>query len=251
MSRLLDTHFHLELFENYLQIADEIERLGIYTLAVSNAPSFYDGFRVRLGPRRFIRQAVGLHPELVRTHGHELPLLLERMSEVRYVGEVGLDYSPPHRASAVEQRKVFAATVARAREVGGRVLTIHSRGAEAEVLEVLGENFPGMALLHWYSGNARTLERALELGCYLSVNPAMLRSQKGQRLLENLPRERVLTETDGPFVQISGRAALPWDVLGVLEHFSQMWNLSLEEAQGVVHQNFARVLEGSSPMKLH
>ena len=137
---------------------------------------------------------------------------------------------------------------ARARELGGRVLTIHSRGAEAEVLEVLGENSPGMALLHWYSGNVRTLERALELGCYFSVNPAMLRSQKGQKLLEHLPRERVLTETDGPFVQILGRAALPWDVLGVLEYLSMAWNLSLEETQDVVHQNFARVLKGNSPV---
>ena len=64
----------------------------------------------------------------------------------------------------------------------------------------------GIPVLHWFSGPRRDLECAIELGCWFSVGPAMLRSRTGRALAALMPRDRVLTESDGPFAQ-EGRDA--------------------------------------------
>lgn len=243
MTRLVDAHFHLDLFPDYARVADDIERRQIYTLAVSTAPSFYRRFRAMLSERRYIRLAVGLHPELAERHEHELPDLLLLMEEQRYVGEVGLDSSPAHRATAAAQRRVLEAVLVRANALGGRVLSLHSRRAEADVLDLIGHHAPGVPILHWYSGSVGLIERAVTLGCYFSVNPAMCRTPTGQRLVQALPSARVLTETDGPFVQVRGRAAEPGDVTEVLDHLSRVWNVDVETAARTVYENFARLLQ--------
>lgn len=243
MSRLIDTHFHLELDEQPTALAAEIDQRQVYTLAVSNAPSFYRIMRDRLGERRFVRLAVGLHPELVERYAHELDDLLGLMTEIRYVGEVGLDGSPPHRATLREQRRVFEQVVSRANDLGERVLSIHSRKAERDVLDVLGPAFSGTAILHWYSGPLSLVERALAVGAYFSINPAMCRSATGRALIAALPRTRVLTETDGPFVQVDSQPAKPWDVVEVTRALGKVWGTSDEGVRRQIHQNFGSVLK--------
>src|ERR1700693_5301866 len=101
---------------------------------------------------------------------------------------------------------VFEHILAKCNELGGRVMSVHSRYAAGEVLDCL-ERYPdaGTAVLHWFSGSTRNLGRANELGCWFSVGPAMLRSRKGRDLAVQMPRERILTESDGPFANVEGR----------------------------------------------
>ena len=117
------------------------------------------------------------------------------LSRVDYVA-IGLDGSREGRASLPTQRRVFSHVLG-APGIRHRVLSVHSRGAEAEAIAAL-EDAGVTAVLHWYSGALKHADRALSAGIYFSVNAAMLRSQKGARLLRAIPRDRVLTETDGP-----------------------------------------------------
>lgn len=91
-------------------------------------------------------------------------------------------------------------------------MTIHSRGAEKEVLDIIGTSFPGKVILHWYSGPISVLEKALVQGCFFSVNYAMTQSDNGWRILAAIPKERLLTESDGPFQQIKSQPASPLSV---------------------------------------
>ena len=104
------------------------------------------------------------------------------------------------------------------------MLTIHSRRAALPVLEAL-EAHPGAGtpILHWFSGTQRELARAVDLDCWFSVGPAMLASEKGRALAAKMPRDRVLTETDGPFAQLEGRAALPWDAERAITLLTDVW----------------------------
>jgi TatD DNase family protein len=77
---------------------------------------------------------------------------------------------------------------------------------------------------------------------YFSVNPAMIRSAKGRQIIEKIPPDRVLTETDGPYVQTNGRPAKPSDVNLVLDHFASIWKISFEEVEKKVWVNFQAVL---------
>ena len=76
-------------------------------------------------------------------------------------------------------------------------------------IERLLPNDRGTVVLHWFTGSPSEARRAVELGCYFSINSQMLNSAKHRSLVASLPSNRILTETDGPFVQIEGRPSRP------------------------------------------
>jgi TatD DNase family protein len=70
----------------------------------------------------------------------------------------------------------------------------------------------------------------------------MIRSKKGRKIVERAPRNRVLTETDGPHLKIGKRPATPADVAHVLRHLAEVWSTSPPEAQRLVRSNLNRIL---------
>ena len=85
------------------------------------------------------------------------------------------------------------------------------------------------------------VDQALATGLYFSINPAMVRSTKAMPLLQRLPPERVLLETDGPFARSGNRSAVPSDLLGTLDHLARLWGMSTGEARKAVAQNEQRL----------
>ena len=126
---------------------------------------------------------------------------------------------------------------------GGQVLTVHSRRAAEDVVDAFGVGFRGTWILHWYSGSAKTLRRALAHGAFVSINPAMVRSESALRWLREVPRERLLTETDGPFVSIGEAAAEPPAVIHALEGLARLFETKVEDMRTLVFANFRSVLE--------
>lgn len=117
-------------------------------------------------------------------------------------------------------------------------MTIHSRRAATAVLDGLDRHpGAGTAVLHWFSGTRRELRRAIDAGCWFSVGPGMLSSSSGRRLLEQMPRERILTESDGPFTEIDARRALPWDVQSACDVITELWKCKLPETQEQLAEN--------------
>lgn len=203
---LCDTHFHYDLWADPT-ILDQIEQARIYTIAVTNAPSTFFYTKKAEAGRTFLRAALGLHPQLAQERFSELDLFRQLLPQTRYVGEIGLDKR--QSADFGRQRSVFTQLVDWCGGAGDKIMTIHSRGAEKEVLDIIGTSFPGKVILHWYSGPISVLEKALVQGCFFSVNYAMTQSDNGRRILAAIPKERLLTESDGPFQQIKSQPASP------------------------------------------
>jgi len=153
------------------------------------------------------------------------------------VGEMGLDFSKEGAATKAEQLVTFR-TIAEALMGTKKFATLHSRGAETVILDVLAEFRVQNAVLHWYSGTLTILDRALKEGCFFSINPAMTRSKKGQGIIARIPRERILTETDGPYIKIGSRPAEPMDVRGVVEFLAREWCVPVDDAIGQIFENF-------------
>ena len=84
-------------------------------------------------------------------------------------------------------------------------------------------------------------ERALEAGLCFSINAAMLRTEKGVKLLRALPRNRVLTETDGPYVRTDGKAAEPASVPRLVADLAGAWGCEPEEARVRIWGNMAEL----------
>lgn len=123
-----------------------------------------------------------------------------------------------------------------------KFLSLHARGADSAVLDVLTEFSIPAAVFHWYSGPLRVLDEALSHGHYFSVNPAMMRSEKGRRIVARVPPERILTETDGPYVKIGERPAQPGHVSLVENELARMWDVSPGEVRSRIWSNFRQVL---------
>ena len=66
-----------------------------------------------------------------------------------------------------------------------------------------------MPVLHWFTGSGPDVRRAIDLGCYFSVNEQMLKAPRGRSLLEAVPLARLLTETDAPFQSENDGARAP------------------------------------------
>jgi TatD DNase family protein len=238
----VDSHCHVDLFTSPAEIVTEAETRKVYTIAVTNAPSVFRHTADLTKGCRYVRAAVGLHPELVHSHGHQVELLQALLGETRYVGEVGLDYSTSNQTIRRKQREVLERILAWCAEYGNKVITLHSRRAAADTIAALGKSYPGRLILHWFTGNIRDLELAASYDMYFSVNPAMVQSKKGQALISRIPLNRVLTETDGPFVRLHSRPAGPSDIEQVLRGLSTLWSVPPEEVRDIVLSNFRTLL---------
>ncbi|GGB77642.1 hypothetical protein GCM10011607_42240 [Shewanella inventionis] len=122
--------------------------------------------------------------------------------------------------------------------MGGRALSIHSRQAVPDVLELL-RLFPdhGVPVLHWFTGTASELKTAIGQGCWFSIGPAAFSSSAGKALARKLPRDRVLPESDGPFAQLDGRSVMPWDFDITVALLSDVWSLPFEEVRAQLLSN--------------
>lgn len=78
---------------------------------------------------------------------------------------------------------------------------MHSRRAEKEVIDIIGADFNGKVILHWYSGNMSELNRAIRNNYYFSINGDMLTSKKGRDIVNKIPLDRILIESDAPFTK--------------------------------------------------
>lgn len=233
---MIDFHCHLDLYPNHDAVRQECDRRGMYVLSVTTTPSAWKGTSALAAGSPRIRTALGLHPQLAGERKGELALFDALLPDAPYVGEIGLDGAPDSRRSWKDQVEVFEHILAQCAKVGGRVMSIHSRRASGPVLDCL-EKVPeaGMSVLHWFSGSFRDLDRAINLGCWFSVGPAMLASEKGRVLTARMPRERVLTESDGPFAQLNGAAVMPWQVENAVQALSQLWSVQPSDAQQSIH----------------
>jgi TatD DNase family protein len=222
---VIDFHCHLDLYPDPGHIARESAKRGVYVLSVTTTPSAWSGTVALAGQSPRIRTALGLHPQLAHQRKSELALFERLLTETRYVGEVGLDGAPEFRPHWADQIMVFGRVLELCEKAGGRTLSIHSRRATSPVLDQLAvKRGAGTPILHWFSGTAGELDRAMALGCWFSVGPAMLATAKGRALTAKMPRERLLTETDGPFAQIDGQSALPWDAAQAVPALAEIWS---------------------------
>jgi len=241
--RLFDTHYHLDLSSDPAAMVRACEARHIYTIAVTNAPLVFAATQALVAKCKYVRAAIGLHPELVHSHYGELDKFWEALDQTRYVGEVGLDYVTQDRDNRTKQRTILSQILERCATVGGKVITLHSRRAAADVIDAVGPGFPGHPILHWYSGSLRELKKAVEYGFYFSINPRMVATESSLRLIKEMPRNRILLETDGPFVTVENRPAVPSDTLIVVERLAEEWAVAPAEASELLFGNFRQLLD--------
>lgn len=194
----MDAHMHFDLYKNRQDVLKYIEENNSYTIAVTNLPDLYRRYYSKEWNYKFIRLALGFHPELASQYENQIEIFIEYFQSTRFIGEIGLDYSIKNEENRKKQRDVFKQIVNLCKTDDKKILSIHSRKAESDCLSIL-EGFKGKVILHWYTGSLHNVDVALSRGYYFSINHQMIKNQKGRNIINRIPIEKILIESDAPF----------------------------------------------------
>jgi TatD DNase family protein len=242
----VDFHCHLDLYPDPAAAIAEAEAARVYTVAVTTTPRAWPQNVSFTRQARYVRPALGLHPQLVGENAHEMSLWEEYLSEARYIGEVGIDAGPRSYGSLDLQKQVFERILRLCAKAGAKILTVHSVRSVRTVLDLIETSLPpsrGKVVLHWFTGSKSEAHRAVALGCYFFVNTAMLASERGRSLVAEIPSERLLTETDGPFTSVNSRPARPSDIAMLIEQLAVARSISPNEMATIVISNLRVLVE--------
>ena len=123
-----------------------------------------------------------------------------------------------------------------------KVLSIHSRSASKKVVDML-DGFDGIVILHWYSGSVTDLRRAISQGCYLSINHQMLQSTNGRNIINNIPVDRILLESDAPFTKgLNKKYTVDFND-EIYKYIGELYHQEIDTVKKRLKANFAEVLK--------
>lgn len=245
MEILIDTHFHFDFINDVEVRANLLRNQSIEYIAQTVVPSEFLK-RIEPMPQKI---SLGFHPWWIKSESQidqELSIFLEAIHQTRYIGEIGLDFSPKRLKIANQelQINVFSHIL----EVVKRqsvpcVLSIHAVRASEIIIDLLEEKQiyqHHIAIIHYFSGTSDELMRHIRLGGYISVNPKMLTSKKGRAYVKQVPSERILLETDLP--EHKDAIISPQEVNCLLEQMiEQLSEICGEEMRSQIIKNQERV----------
>lgn len=242
---LSDFHCHLDLFPDIETAIAQRERDAVFTLAVTTTPKAFPRNKELAECTQYVRAAVGLHPQLVDKRSHEIDLFAELLPNTRYVGEIGLDAGPQFYRFFEKQKSVFDQILQLCAHAGDKILSIHSVRTAKIVLDMIEARLPRTRrkfVLHWFTGSASDARRAVECGAFFSVNTAMLSSERGRKLIVALPRDRLLTETDAPFIRgDDGNSSVPATYV-VRNELAALYGVHRDEISAQISFNLGELL---------
>ena len=216
--QVADAHLHVAFIDDPLGFISEAAHRKSFLFAMSVTPEEYERCYVPLALTAANKQMVsnpltarfglGLHSWWVPMDAGLLDSLLKTFdvwcSRTPFIGEVGLDFSARRVATKKAQQHAFQHIMERCVSEGNKVISLHCVHAYDEMLSVLEQTKAtetNACIFHWFSGSSEQLQKARQLGCYFSVSERMLATGKGREYVKTIPPERLLLETDAPFVK--------------------------------------------------
>jgi TatD DNase family protein len=239
-----DVHAHIDLYGDRNSVISYIESKQIYTIAVTNLPKLYKKYQSEYLPLKYIRFALGFHPELVCKYYSQIDDFMELLPCARYIGEIGLDFS--QGKSSIDknaQLEVFNKIILNCRKcTDKKILSLHSRNATNEVVNIVN-GYHGKVIMHWFSGNMSDLDDAINAGFYFSINNQMINNNKGRRIIERIPINRILTETDAPFSKMTKFGYCLESIDYVCQQLSNIKKIDYENVIKNLTKNFHSITE--------
>ncbi|MBM6760420.1 Qat anti-phage system TatD family nuclease QatD [Megamonas hypermegale] len=201
---IYDSHCHLDLMDNnnMTSTIQSLEKENIGILSVGTTPRAYLKEVKMFNGIKNIHVALGLHPQLIGSGYDDLELFESLVQQCHYIGEVGLDFSKEYITNKNKQIEVFYRILLCCEKYGNKVVSIHSLKATTTVLKILNQlkrDNNNTYILHWFTGSIFQMQNAIDMGCFFSINPKMLKTKSGINLIQRIPPNKILLETDAPF----------------------------------------------------
>lgn len=236
---MIDAHLHIDFYDNPAKIIRETMSENISAIFVTHLPELYEKQKNSIDNIPQIFLAVGFHPILANQYEFKRELFINALKTTRFVGEVGLDFSVAGTEKSRDKQRIIFKQICKSVDKQ-HILSIHSRQAEEEVLYILKKYKVQNAIFHWYSGSKELIDNIVESGYYFSINPAMLRTSKGRGILKEIPLDKILIETDGPFSKYNGKLIEPMHLKEIYAAFEEFYNII--DIENVVFQNMKSLI---------
>ena len=202
MTWYFDSHIHLSdpaYASDMKFISKQMECLKIKACCVST--NYENSLQtLELGKNsELVLPFIGIHPEFANDDLENMVNLIEdNHGIISGIGEIGLD--PTYESEcgdAVRQNHVFETLLSLA-EKFNKPVSIHSRKSLDEILQIMTSYNTSCALLHWFDGSKKQLQKAMDMGFFVSYGPVTIYANDKQTLLSKTDESKILVETDGP-----------------------------------------------------
>jgi len=230
---LFDTHTHLN-FPEFDKDRDEMLRAcSEQNLWITNVGCDFitskSAVDIAAKSEKGVYATLGVHPTVEENFDEEKFSQL-MTDKVMAIGECGLDYH--HKETTPEyQKALFREHIAFAQKVG-LPLVIHCRDAYDDLIEIMKAEYSGPAIIHSFTDSWETAKRFLDMGYFLAFNAILIFDKTGklQEVAKNAPNDRILTETDAPFLSpVQDQRNTPLNVAKVAQKIAQLRNETYEQ----------------------
>jgi len=233
---MIDCHTHLEQ-KDYDPDRDEVigrcESAGLKAIITCCAHPDDIDVTMRMLEKypNFIFATASIHPEYIAGISDEwLGKILSLLRDPRVVGvgETGLDFKAAETEELRKRQAELFKKFIDVAEESKKPLVIHARGAFKEAIDVLESNGAKRVVMHFFSARDQ-LKRVINNGWYITVNTTVYRSKKMKKIVRDIPIERILLETDAPWLGLEGRRNEPSAIKGVAEKIAEVKKCSFSE----------------------
>ena len=247
----LDCHCHLAdnfFYRNIDELIQEWKGYGLKKIGTmsTNIKSIHRNIKLSLKFPDFITCGIGRHPWGAHKISEEELSQIEKLiieNKKAIIGEVGLDYYFIKEKEKQEKQKPLLKAFLEMAKKHKRSLMLHTTGAEKDIYQMLSTFQPEVNICcHWYSGSEEILRKLNDLGCYFSINPAIIRSKSHRRILEIVSLERLLTESDGP-VKSKGITNTPKIMPELIAIIAKELKIKDNELAMIIIENFSNYLK--------
>jgi TatD DNase family protein len=241
---MIDVHCHLEQ-KDYEKDRDEvIEKCKRELKAVITCCCHPDDFGLTMKMvekyKNFVFATVSIHPEYIKEIEHLrvddfLKKIEENKEKIVGIGETGLDFIIEEPEWREKQKELFIKFIDLAKNLN-LPLVIHARKAFAEAIEILEKFGAKRVLMHFFTAK-ELLPKIIKNGWSISVNTTLLNSKKIKKIVRDLPIEKIMTETDSPWLGPEGKRNDPLSVKIVAEEIAKIKKVEFKKVDEITDQN--------------
>lgn len=250
----IDVHAHLDVFsdEELKKILKNAQDNNV-TIIVSAGVDHASNMKVLEISKKYpaIKACLGIYPPdaLSNEKGKkvevdidkEIEFIEKNKSKIVAIGECGLDYSG--EANKNLQKNIFMKQVELAKKIGKPIL-VHSRKAEADVIDILEASKIKKVVLHCFCGKKNLIKRSAKLGYYFSIPTNIVRAQNFQEIVKEVSINQLLTETDTPYLSpFKDKQNEPAFVIESAKKIAEIKGFELKEVENNILMNYKILFE--------
>jgi len=241
---MIDVHCHLEQKDYDKDRDGVIEKCKRELKAIITCSCHPDDFDLTMEMvekhKNFVFATVSIHPEYIKEIEHLkvddfLKKIEENKEKIVGIGETGLDFIIEEPEWREKQKELFIKFIDLAKSLN-LPLVIHARKAFAEAVEILEKFGAKRVLMHFFTAK-ELLPKIIKNNWSISVNTTLLNSKKIKKIVRDLPIEKIMLETDSPWLGPEGKRNDPLSVKIVAEEIAKIKKVEFKKVDEITNQN--------------